>query len=80
MYEEKGSLEINDHGKPKKLDVQNQFKFIFPQEFKTLITLNGKFEFLGWFPGNENTWDLNDPLENSKNPSNINITLLRRKK
>ena len=49
IYEEKITLEVNDNGKRKKYVHKKDFKFIFPQEFKTLIKLNGKFEFLGWW-------------------------------
>ena len=49
------------------------------KEFKTLIKLNGKFDFLGWWEGTESKWYLNRPLEKAKTPSNINMVLLRRK-
>jgi len=54
-------------------------KFIFPQEFKALIKLHNKFEFLGWWEGTESTWFLDKPLEKTKTPSNFNMVLLRRK-
>jgi len=40
--------------------------------------LNGKFEFLGWWKGNCNTWHLDQPLEKIKNLGD-NMVLLRRK-
>jgi hypothetical protein len=40
--------------------------------------LNGKFEFLGWWKGNCNTWYLDVPLEEADN-LNDNMFLLRRK-
>lgn len=73
------TLEVNDHGKRVVLKSSEDLKFIFPQEFKTLIKLNGSFEFLGWWEGNENTWYLDKPLEKAKSPSNFNMALLRRK-
>jgi len=79
IYTEKGSLEVKDNGQETRLISERNMKFIFPQEFKTLVKLNGKFEFLGWWEGTENTWYLNKPLEKAKIPNNINMVLLRRK-
>lgn len=79
IYIEKHATEVNDHGRKMKLKSSEELKFIFPQEFKTLVKLNGKFEFLGWWEGTESTWFLDKPLEKSKPPSNINIVLLRRR-
>jgi SAM-dependent methyltransferase len=72
-------LEVNDHGRKMTFKSKEDLKFIFPQEFKTLIALNGRFEFLGWWEGAESTWLLDEPLEKAKPPSNFNMTLLRRK-
>jgi len=79
IYTERGVLEINDHGQTKKLVSEEDLKFIFPQEFKALVKLHGKFEFLGWWEGNESTWFLDKPLERSKTLSNINMVLLRKR-
>jgi SAM-dependent methyltransferase len=79
VYTQKGVLEINDHGQTKKLVSEEDLKLIFPQEFKALVKLQGKFEFLGWWEGNESTWFLDKPLERAKTPSNFNMVLLRRK-
>jgi SAM-dependent methyltransferase len=73
------ALEINDRGKKLKLKSSEELKFIFPQEFKALVKLNGRFEFLGWWEGNESTWYLDKPLEKAESPSNFNMVLLRRK-
>jgi len=70
-------LEVVDKGEAKRFVYEEDLKFIFPQEFKTLVKLNGKFEFLGWWEGDENQWFLDKPLEKSQNP-NMNIVLLRR--
>lgn len=43
------SLDINDNGKNIKLVDKDILKLVFPQEFKALVALNGKFEFLGFF-------------------------------
>lgn len=77
---EKITLDVNDHGHRRKyVQKGRDLKIIFPQEFKTLIRLNGKFEFLGWREGTESTWYLDRPLEKAKTLSNINMVLLRRK-
>ena len=78
IYTERGTLEVNDHGRAKRLVSEEDLKFIFPQEFKTLLRLNGKFEFIGWWKGNCNTWHLDQPLEKAKDLSD-NMVLLRRK-
>jgi len=78
IYTEKMTLEVDDNGERKKFVQEEDLKFIFPQEFKTLIKLNGKFEFLGWWKGNCNTWHLETPLEKVENLKD-NMVLLRRK-
>lgn len=78
IYTEKMTLEVNDNGERKKFVQEENLKFIFPQEFKTLIKLNGRFEFLGWWKGNCNTWHLDQPLEKAKKLDD-NMILLRRK-
>jgi SAM-dependent methyltransferase len=75
---EKMTLEVDDHGKRKRFCQEEESKFIFPQEFKTLLRLNGKFEFIGWWKGNRDTWLLDQPLEKAKDLAN-NMVLLRRK-
>jgi SAM-dependent methyltransferase len=72
-------LEVNDHGRKMTFKSEEDLKFIFPQEFKVLVALNGKFEFLGWWEGAESAWLLDKPLEKAKSPSNFNMVLLRRK-
>jgi hypothetical protein len=78
VYTEKLTLEVDDNGERKKFAQQEDLKFIFPQEFKTLLKLNRKFEFLGWWKGNCNTWHLDQPLERTENLAD-NMVLLRRK-
>ncbi|MCX8184126.1 MAG: hypothetical protein N3F08_06900 [Crenarchaeota archaeon] len=62
-----------------KLEDDEDLKFVFPQEFKTLIRLNRQFQFLGWLEGFENRFFLDRRLEKAEKPSNINMVLLRRK-
>jgi cyclopropane fatty-acyl-phospholipid synthase-like methyltransferase len=78
IYTEELTLEVRDHGERKRFTHKEDLKFIFPQELKTLIKLNGKFEFLGWWKGNCNAWHLNQPLEKTKELNN-NMVLLRKK-
>ncbi|MCD6549133.1 class I SAM-dependent methyltransferase [Candidatus Micrarchaeota archaeon] len=47
--EENIILEVNDHGKKLKFVEKRTVKHVCPQEFLTLVKLNNKFEFLGWF-------------------------------
>jgi len=79
VYTERVLLEVNDHGQIRRFSTDEDLKLIFPQEFKALVKLNGKFEFLGWWEGTESTWYLDRPLDKAKPPSNINMVLLRRK-
>ncbi len=78
IYTEKITLEVNTHGKRKKLISKRDVKFIFPQEFRALVELNNKFEFLGWWKATPSIWYLNKPLEKAKN-LNGNIIILRKK-
>jgi SAM-dependent methyltransferase len=78
IYTAEITLVANDHGKTKKFAQKEDVKFIFPQELKTLIKLNGKLEFLGWWKGDRNTWLLDQPLERVKD-LNYNMVLLRKK-
>jgi SAM-dependent methyltransferase len=77
IYTEKMTLQVNDEGQEKTYVQEEDLKFIFPQEFKTLLKLNGNFEFLGWWRGNCNTWHLDQPLEKATNLSD-NMVLLRK--
>ncbi len=76
---EKTTTEVNDNGKILRFVDEEDLKFIFPQEFKMLVNLNDKFDFLGWWEGDENTWYLNKPIENATEVENINMVLLRKK-
>jgi len=78
QYRERIILEVHDQGVEKTLTQQQDFKFIFPQEFKSLIEMNGRFEFLGWWKGNCDRWYLNKPLEKTRKLDD-NMVLLRRK-
>lgn len=78
-FTEKMTLDVSDKGKRKKFVHKKDLKFVFPQEFKALIKLNGKFDFLGWRKGNCNFWRLDKPLEKCSKNIKDNMVLLRKK-
>jgi SAM-dependent methyltransferase len=69
----KGTLRliVNDHGEKKVFEESLITRVFFPQEFITLIEMNNKFDFLGYFE-RSNTNPLSGALRD-------NITLLKRK-
>ena len=69
--EENITLEVDDHGKKLKFVEKGVMKHVFPQEFLTLIRLNNKFDFLGWFERSR--------LKKLKKGNVDNIVLLRKK-
>ena len=75
---EKITLEVDDHGRKGVFTHEEDIKLVFPQEFKLLVNINKKFEFLGWWKGSVDEWYLDQPLEKADD-SNINMILLRRK-
>jgi SAM-dependent methyltransferase len=79
IYTERGTLEVDDQGQERRLASEENLKLIFPQEFKALVKLQNRFEFLGWWEGNESTWFLDKPLEKAETLSNINMVLLRKR-
>jgi SAM-dependent methyltransferase len=77
---EKITLEVDDHGRKGMFTHEEDIKLVFPQEFKLLIRINKKFEFLGWWKGSVDEWYLDQPLEKAEDSNlNINMILLRRK-
>lgn len=64
-------LEVDDHGRGHVLEESRETRMVFPQEFITLVEMNGRFEFLGWFE--------RDKMVELKKASMDNIALLRRK-
>jgi SAM-dependent methyltransferase len=78
IYAEQLTLRVNDHGRTMILEDAENFKFISQQEFKNLIDLNGKFEFLGAWKGDCNAWNFDHSLEEPHDLSNENITVLKR--
>ena len=71
ISEEIITLEVNNHGKKLKFVEKGIMKHVYPQEFLTLVKLNNKFEFLGWFERFK--------LKKLKKGCMDNIVLLRKK-
>jgi len=49
LLEEELVMEVDDRGDRSVLRERSVSKMVFPEEFKTLVRLDGSFEFLGWF-------------------------------
>jgi SAM-dependent methyltransferase len=79
IYAEDMVVDVGDHGKKLRLESTEDLQFIPLHEFKRLVALNGKFEFLGCWKGSESTWFLDKPLNEAESMSNLNMVLLRRK-
>ena len=43
------TLEVNDEGKKSTFKHKTMKKLVFPEEFLSLLEINKKFEFIGWF-------------------------------
>lgn len=63
-------LEVDDHGKKQVFEETIETRAFFPQEFVTLVEMNGRFEFLGYYE-RSSTKPLTEALPD-------NIVLLRR--
>lgn len=64
-------LEVSDKGRKKKFIDKDELKLLFPAEFKTLVEMQGEFEFLGFFERNN--------VKLLKKVSSDNIVILRKK-
>lgn len=71
LYREWLLLEVDDHGRTAIYRDERLVKAIFPQEFKSLAFLHGKFEFVGFFERNS--------TRRLKEARNDNLVVLRRK-
>lgn len=79
IFTEKLILDIDNNGVKKRLSHKEDFKLIFPQEFKLLVEKNDKFKFLGWFKcNNDGALCLGTPLEQTKKIKR-NFIVLRKK-
>lgn len=79
LYTEKLTLNVEDNDKKLTYIHRKDLKHVFPQEFKELVKQNGKFEFVGWYKGGLNSWELNKPLDNMDKIPELNAIILRRK-
>ncbi len=70
MLRETLRLDVNDHGKKQSFEETIETRAFFPQEFVTLVEINGMFEFLGYYE-RSSTKRLTEALPD-------NIVLLRR--
>jgi len=77
-YTEELILSVNDAGEEKRFAHKRDLKFVFPQEFKLLLEINGEFEFLGWWPAEKGTWNLSRSLKKAESINN-NMVLLRKR-
>ncbi|MBI2459144.1 MAG: class I SAM-dependent methyltransferase [Parcubacteria group bacterium] len=64
-------MQVNDNGKKMEFVDKDDLKIIFPEEFKLLIDVNGRFEFIGFFEREE--------AKILKKISSDNIVLVRKK-
>jgi SAM-dependent methyltransferase len=72
-YRDKLVVDVNDHGKTRRLESVEVRRNIFPQEFLLLAEKSGEFEFIGWW----NNWNLDEPVERAEHIDRP-ITVLRR--
>jgi SAM-dependent methyltransferase len=62
------TLDVVDHGTPRRFVERDETKLYFPEEFRTLVELHGGFEFVGYFdryrpePLIKASWDHNAVL------------------
>jgi SAM-dependent methyltransferase len=77
LVEETLSLEVIQDGSRETFSETGISRVMFPQEFLQIIHQIEALEFIGWW----NTWDLDKPLDDIKDPKQISrpIVLLRKK-
>ncbi len=71
IYREWLILEVDDHGRSATFRDERRVKAVFPAEFKTLVGLHGKFDFVGFFERSS--------TKRLKTAKNDNLVVLRRK-
>ena len=67
------TLDVDDHGRRKKVVGEEVRRAIYPQEFLAFVAAIDGFEFVGWW----NNWDLSQPLRDQEKLDRP-IALLRR--
>lgn len=70
-YDECLTFTVDDRGKHLVIDGRVPAKVFFPQEFRCLVELSGRFEFVGWY----NDFSLTAPLK----PDGRHMAILRRR-
>jgi len=73
IYEEIWTVNINDHGQHRTLQMTERNMAMFPDEFTRFVTNRDDFEFVGWW----RDWDFGQPISGNKDVHRP-ITLLRR--
>ncbi len=61
LYEEVWTLNINDNGNFRKLELKEQNEAILPRAFETFISKRNDFELVGWWVD----WNFESPFDNS---------------
>jgi len=74
MYEEIWTLDVDDRGQRRKLQMIERNRAIFPGEFLTFVRSRTDFEFVGWWKD----WDLAQPIADGAETARP-VALLRRK-
>lgn len=74
MYEEIWTVDVNDHGNKRRLQMIERNRAIFPSEFLTFVRTRTDFELVGWW----RDWDLAQPITDLSSPDRP-VALLRRK-
>jgi hypothetical protein len=75
MYEEVWTLNINDRGRHRRLQIVERNRAVFPREFLNFVRSRSDFEFVGWW----RDWDLAQPITETALTTRP-IALLRRSK
>ncbi len=73
LFDERHTLEVDDHGKKLHIEGTELRRAIYPQEFRQIVKHHPAFEFVGWW----HLWDLEQPLEDVESPDRA-IALIRR--
>jgi len=74
MYEEVWTVDVNDHGNKRRLQMIERNRAMFPREFLTFVRARNDFELVGWW----RDWDLDQPITDLSSPDRP-VALLRRK-
>lgn len=75
MYEEIWTVNVDDHGERKTLQMIERNRAIFPQEFLLFVQERTDFEFVGWWYD----WDFDKPIVDDLVEVVRPVTLLRRR-